>query len=429
MNEYSKNLFNIVLVQSKVGLEKFISTILKNEKIIAIDVESDRNHRFGHNLSLIQVGTRTHQFIIDPLSFSYDKTMFRKEFSRILTKKSLLKLFYSGIEDIQVLKRDFCGQISNVFDVQIAYSLTRQEGSLTTMVGLDKLMKQELGLNLPSHVAKLQRMDWSIRPLTQDMLKYASFDVLGLIVLYEKFLKVLKTHTLYPEYLRYFFSLQLVEPINADVAEHVLFMKTLHFDELTGLDLLLVYRIHQFRLQKGKQVNRPYHFVLGKKDINLLIENKPKSLKAYDRLNIRKFRNNLKFKKQIVALIKQTISDYEQDPTIVEREVTPIISVVNILGRRDLYLLNEDFSLNLPFGISLEMYKKRKEVILLWRKEKVEELQRYKELVLSSHTINYLARFSFESRHVIPIIPGISQDFSMKYGEEIMSRLDQANVL
>ena len=262
-----KRKFHIILVDSIDKLKSFAQNILKNDSIIGIDVESDRNHRYGHNLSLIQVGTKKSQYLLDPLSLSTSKEEYDANFSAVLKNRSLKKLFYAGVEDIQVLKREFSGQITNVYDVQTTHSLAIH-GTLNHMVGLDKLIKKEFNHQLPPHVSKLQRTDWSKRPLTRDMQEYAALDVLYLIDLYEKYIKILQTQKDYPYYQRYFEALELVEPVNEEIAEIVKFMKIYNFDTLSPHDLFLVYRIHLFRMKVAKKINRPSHFILSKQPLD-----------------------------------------------------------------------------------------------------------------------------------------------------------------
>lgn len=407
------------------NLVKFVKYVLTNAKIIAIDVESDRNHRYGHNLSLIQIGTliedKPHQYNIDPLAFTQkeDEKNFKIEFSRVL-ESNILKLFYAGNEDIQVLKRDFNGKIRNVYDIQMANGLVN--GSLNIMVGLDKLINKEFQIEIPRHLNKLQRTDWSIRPLTKNMLEYASVDVAFLIQLYHKFEKILRKHKNYALYLRFFNSLELIEPVNEELAELVRFMKMYDYDSLSKLDKLLVYRLHLFRTDKAKQINRPSHFILSKKDFKGILEMKPKTIKEYERLNIMKFKKNTKFKNNVIEVINNSIDDYNKNENIFEEEVKPIEDLVFKLGRKDLYLVNfNDMSLNL--NVELETYKERKYLITKWRNEKADELKIHKELFLSSQVINLLSNYK-NKENKLSVLPGMDIKFINEYNEEIITILN-----
>ena len=119
----------------------------------------------------------------------------------------------------------------------------------------------------------------SYQAISQDMLQYAAFDVLFLIDLFEKYQNILQKHKLYSSYMRYFNALELVEPVNEDIAELVRFMKMYNYDSLSSLDIFLVYRLHLFRMSKARQINRPSHFILSKRDIKSILEKKPRSLK------------------------------------------------------------------------------------------------------------------------------------------------------
>ena len=146
-----------VLLDSDEKVQEFFLKDLLTEKFISVDLESDRNERFGHNLSLIQLGTRTKQFILDPIVLNGSEK-YIEHMRKLLTDAGICKLFYSGMEDIQVLRREFNCEIHNIYDVQYALAFIEKSNLLT---GLDNSVKQFLDVDLPEELFRYQRTNWS----------------------------------------------------------------------------------------------------------------------------------------------------------------------------------------------------------------------------------------------------------------------------
>ena len=404
----------IILDSDPLVRNYFQEDILK-APFISVDLESDRNERFGHNLSLIQLGTKKKQFIVDPLALDGSKEYF-ENMQQLLRQSSICKLFYSGMEDIQVLKREFNCQIYNIYDVQYAYAFIQNSNLL---VGLEKAVKNELGVDLPEELHKYQKTDWSKRPLTEEMIWYATFDVAFLIDLQDKFDKQLQMDSSYKKYQRYFSSLELMEPVDEELAELVKFLKMHDYNQLVPLQKLLAYRLHKFRIKRAKQVNRPSHFILSKRDMDKIMQSKPVTVKDFKKLEIYKFKKDPTFKNEIITIVKDSLDEFSQNKSLYDQEVKPIEELILKLGRKDLYLVNKDFTLSLP--IDIDLYKQRKYLLNQWRSEKAELIKiSRKDLILSQFTINVLATFDLGKDRKLPDIQGIDEDFKDKYEEEII---------
>lgn len=411
----------IVLDSPDLIINKFQTSILK-APIISVDLESDRNERFGHNLSLIQLGTSSEQFLVDPIAL-HESNAYLDNMRKLLEDNNIVKLFYSGMEDIQVLKREFECKISNIYDVQ--YSLAFIENN-NLLAGLEKAVQNDLNIELPLELHKYQRTDWSKRPLTEEMVWYASFDVAFLIDLYHDFDKQLKNDPSYKSYLRYFSSLELIEPVSEEIAELVRFLKMHDYNQLQPLEKILAYRIHKFRIERAKRINRPSHFILSKSDIDKIMQNKPTSVEQFKKLQIYKFKKDPTFKSDIVDIVKKTLDEYKNNDKLYETEVKPIEDLILKLGRKDLHLVNKDLSITLP--IDIDLYKQRKYLLTQWRSDKCEKMQiSRKDVLLSQFTINVLATYDLRKDKKLPDIQGIDEEFKNKYEEELINLFVQPN--
>jgi ribonuclease D len=136
---------------------------LGRERRIACDTEAASFHRYVDRIYLIQVSSDTETALIDPLAFS-DLT----PFGQLLARADLEVVFHDADYDLRALDRDYGFHALRVFDTRVAAQLLGEPG-----VGLAALLLQYFGVHMDK---KLQRADWSIRPLTAEMITYAAED-------------------------------------------------------------------------------------------------------------------------------------------------------------------------------------------------------------------------------------------------------------
>lgn len=143
-------------------LPKNLITSLQKCKIVSMDTEADSLHHYYEKVCLIQTNIEDNIFIIDPLQCKDLDTFFE-----LLKDKTLI--FHGADYDIRILKRDFGFIPYKVFDTMLATQLLGYE-----KLGLIDLTEKHFGVRLAKGP---QKMDWSIRPLPDNMLKYAVNDV------------------------------------------------------------------------------------------------------------------------------------------------------------------------------------------------------------------------------------------------------------
>ena len=182
---------SITLLNNTIHLNNLI-TKLSNENSIAVDLESDTNKRFGKNVSLLQIGTINEQFLVDCQELNVQKL------SILFEDATLEKIFFDGIQDIQMLKGKYHWSIKNIFDVSDAYHFLWPSNQRK---GLSAVLKEIFHLVLSK---KMQRTDWSIRPLTDNMINYAASDVKYLIPLADYLKEKLHSRGFYEKTLAYF---------------------------------------------------------------------------------------------------------------------------------------------------------------------------------------------------------------------------------
>jgi len=137
---------------------------------LALDTEGASFHRFLDRIYLLQLSTREHSAIIDPLPIGSPAGL-----GRLLQSKSVEVVFHDADYDLRLLHQDYGWHVTNIFDTRIASQLLGIKS-----FGLAALLEQFFDVKLDK---KHQRADWSMRPLTPDMLEYAAQDTRYLLQL------------------------------------------------------------------------------------------------------------------------------------------------------------------------------------------------------------------------------------------------------
>ena len=150
-------------------VEKFTSEIAGTREL-ALDTEGASFHRFVDRVYLLQLSTRDRHAVIDPLPIGVPPGL-----GALLEDPSVEVVFHDADYDLRLLQQDYGWQIRNIFDTRIAAQLLGY-----TAFGLAALLERFFDVKLDK---KHQRADWSMRPLTGDMLDYAAQDTRYLLQL------------------------------------------------------------------------------------------------------------------------------------------------------------------------------------------------------------------------------------------------------
>ncbi|CAG0902592.1 unnamed protein product [Darwinula stevensoni] len=141
---------------------------------IAVDVEHHSYRTFQGLTCLIQISTRTKDYLIDALALRYDLQCLNEVF----THPKIVKVFHGANQDIIWLQRDLGVYVVNMFDTFVA----------ATILGLQQKSLAFL-LNMYCKVdpnKHFQLADWRIRPLPDPMVKYAREDTHYLLNVYDQ---------------------------------------------------------------------------------------------------------------------------------------------------------------------------------------------------------------------------------------------------
>lgn len=150
-------------------VDRFLNEI-SEVKEVALDTEGASFHRFLDRIYLLQLSTRERSAIIDPLPIGSPTRL-----GELLQSKLVEVVFHDADYDLRLLHQDYGWHVTNIFDTRIASQLLGIKS-----FGLAALLEQYFGVKLDK---KHQRADWSMRPLTPDMLEYAAQDTRYLLQL------------------------------------------------------------------------------------------------------------------------------------------------------------------------------------------------------------------------------------------------------
>jgi ribonuclease D len=151
-----------IYIETKKSLDRTVGALMESP-LIAVDTESNSLHAYRERVCLIQISTRTQDYILDPL-----KIRDLKPLGKVLRHPDIEKVFHAAEYDLMCLKRDFEFDLVNLFDTMVAARVCGYK-----QVGLNNLLSHHLGITMDkSH----QRDNWGERPLPLESLHYAQMD-------------------------------------------------------------------------------------------------------------------------------------------------------------------------------------------------------------------------------------------------------------
>ena len=137
---------------------------------VAVDIESNGFFRYHERVCLVQLAAGQTAYLVDPLAIGDLRPL-----GDLLSNRSVEKVFHDAGYDVRSIDRDWGFRVNNLFDTSIAAAFVG-----AARLGLQSVVKDyaDVELNKP---ARLQRSDWTKRPLSHEALRYAADDVLYLL--------------------------------------------------------------------------------------------------------------------------------------------------------------------------------------------------------------------------------------------------------
>jgi ribonuclease D len=252
------------MVETAAGLEKAAGA-LEKEKVIAVDLEADSMYHFKEKVCLIQLATEKTSVVVDPLqidNFSILKPLFYNP--------DIQKIFHGADYDVRSLYRDFKIKINNLFDTELA---CRFLGIKET--GLKAVLKTFFEINIEK---KYQKKDWSKRPLPEEMVEYASKDVIYLLPLARILIDKLEEIDRLSWVLEECHNLSKVRPVLPN--EDPLFLKFKGAGRLKSKSLAVLEALLQYRKSVAEKKDKPLFKIIGNDSIMKIATARPVTLRS-----------------------------------------------------------------------------------------------------------------------------------------------------
>jgi ribonuclease D len=228
---------------------KEICKELEKETELGIDLECENNmHHYGSYISLIQISNKKDNYVVDILKLTEFEPL-----TKILEDKNIQKIFHGSDFDLRMLNSQLNCKPKNIFDTQIAALLLGKKD-----IGLGHLIKEYFNVE---KIKKFQKADWTKRPLTEDMLDYASGDTIYLIRLRDVLVKELKEKGR----LSWLEEDLLLLEKKEWIYEEGTFNTVKGYSHLQPKEKAIFKHLYELRDRLAKKVDRPVHFVINNK--------------------------------------------------------------------------------------------------------------------------------------------------------------------
>lgn len=232
---------------------------LERHSVIAVDLEADSMHNYQEKVCLLQVSTSTETVLIDPLSGAELEPL-----KPVLANPRVQKIFHAADYDIRCLARDFDIEINGLFDTMISCQFLGEE-----KFGLADVLRKYFAVELDK---QYQRADWSKRPLTDGMIRYAAEDTGHL----HRLVEILERKLVEKERLEWVQEeFALLEKVRFAVHEGPLFLRFKGAGTLDPRQLAVLENLLQWRDEEARRRDCPLYKVLGNKSLLHLSKLKP----------------------------------------------------------------------------------------------------------------------------------------------------------
>ncbi len=249
------------LLTDRAALEA-LAARLSGAPRIAFDTEGASFHRYTDRVYLVQMSSDAETALVDPLAISDLAPI-----GELLADERIEVVFHDADYDLRVLDRDYRFRARRIFDTRIAAQLLGEPA-----IGLAALLEKYRGVKIDK---KLQRADWSRRPLPPDMIAYAAADTMHLLALrddLERKLNAAGRRAWAEEEFRQLEALRWAAP-QADFG----YLRLKGAKAMPARARAVLRALHEWREEKARSLDRPPFKVLGNDALLALARREPRS--------------------------------------------------------------------------------------------------------------------------------------------------------
>lgn len=236
----------------------------------AIDTEFIRESTYYPELALIQIASEELLACIDPLAITDLGPL-----AELLVKDSLVKVFHSSSQDLEILFQKFGKVPVPVFDTQLAAAVL----GYSHQISYADLVQQVTGVQLEK---KHTRANWMRRPLSRDELDYAMDDVRYLLAVYQELDGRLESTGRHGWIARDLKAMSDSDNYRVDLDQ--LWKRLRGVQKLKGEKLQIASDLCRWREQQAQQQNRPRRWIMKDDVIIEIARQKPADIQSLRRI-------------------------------------------------------------------------------------------------------------------------------------------------
>jgi len=237
---------------------------LECERAIGVDLEANSMHSYQEKVCLLQFSTPNRTVLVDPLAIT-DLAPLRP----VMANPRVRKIFHAADYDVRCLFRDFQIEVRGLFDTMICGQFLGE-----AKVGLADMLNKYFDLRLNK---AYQRADWSVRPLSKAMVRYAGEDTRHLHRLAEQLKKGLDAKGRRPWVDEEFL---LLEQVRHNVTDGPLFLRIKGARGLSRRQLAVLEALLTWREREAQRRDCPPFKVIGNNTLLALARAMPSTVKA-----------------------------------------------------------------------------------------------------------------------------------------------------
>jgi ribonuclease D len=249
-----------VLVADPAALEELVRAI-EREPAVALDTESNSFHVYRERICLLQISTRTRDYVVDPLSVDV------RPLGQVLTQGREVVL-HGADYDVRCMKREWGWTLSRLFDTMTA---ARRLGIQT--LGLSGLVQARFGVRLSK---EFQRSNWGQRPLDEQQVRYAIHDTHYLLELYDQLSAELRSAGQLEAARKEFDRIAAVKP-RPKVFDQEGWRRLKGGRELDGPGQAVLRALWLAREARASEIDRPPFKVLGEDAMIAIARRRPRT--------------------------------------------------------------------------------------------------------------------------------------------------------
>ena len=253
------------LIETRADLERLFER-LRLEPLLAVDTEAASFHRHRDRVYLLQISSRQETAVVDPLAVDSLAPL-----GEVLADPKIEVVFHDADYDLRLLHQEFGFSAVNLFDTRVAAQLLNEPG-----VGLAALLEKYVGVHLDK---RYQRADWSVRPLSAEMLEYAAADTRHLPALRD-LLRVRLAERGRLDWAEEEFGLLTGVRWSAPDADEPAYLRMKGARALKGRELAVLRELFQWRVDLAQRTDRAAFRILNNEPMLSMAKSPPADLPA-----------------------------------------------------------------------------------------------------------------------------------------------------